>query len=334
MAGQPVTGFDRVLLADIGGTNARFALLNRGVIGPIERIKVAEHPESIDAIAGFLTSHMAGGKIEAAVLGVAGTVENNRCRVTNSGWTVDGGVLQAAFGFKAVRLLNDFEALAWSLPELQSADLYPIGGGCALAGAPMLVIGPGTGFGAACLVSRDSSTVAIAAEAGHATLPGTSQRDDAIIDRLRGQFGHVSAERALSGPGLENLYGALAAIDRISVPPRDAIAITQAALEGSCGVSRAALDMFCAMLGTVAGNLALTFCARGGVFIAGGIVPRFADDVARSKFRERFEAKGRYRPYLEGIPTSIILRPDATFIGLRAVFERQCSAPRTSDRAG
>lgn len=329
-----MTGFGRVLLADIGGTNARFALLNRGVIGPIERIKVAEHRESIEAIAAFLTPRMAGGEIGAAVLGVAGTVENNRCRVTNSGWTVDGGALQAAFGFKAIRLLNDFEALAWSLPTLTAADVYPIGGGRPIAGAPMLVIGPGTGFGAACLVSRDGSVVAIAAEAGHATLPGTSQRDDAVVDHLRRQFGHVSAERALSGSGLENLYGALAAIDRISVPPRDATAITQAALEGSCSISRAALDMFCAMLGTVAGNLALTFCARGGVFIAGGIVPRFVDDVARSKFRECFEAKGRYRPYLEGILTSIILRPDATFVGLRAVFERQCGAPGTSGRVG
>jgi glucokinase len=176
--------------------------------------------------------------------------------------------------------------------------------------------------------------LAIAAEAGHATLPGASQRDDAVIDYLRRQFGHVSAERALSGPGLENLYGALAAIDRVGVPPRDATAITQAALEGSCDICRAALDMFCAMLGTVAGNLALSFCARGGVYVAGGIVPRFVDDVARSKFRERFEAKGRYRTYLEGIPTNVILRPDATFVGLQAFFERQCGVPRTSDRMG
>ena len=329
-----MTGFDRILLADIGGTNARFALLNQGEIGPISRIKVAEQRGFIEAVTAFLTPHRAGGAIGAAVLGVAGTVEENRCRVTNSGWMVDGGVLQAAFGFKPVRLLNDFEALAWSLPRLKPADLYPNGGGRSVAGAPMLVIGPGTGFGAACLVSPDGSAVAIAAEAGHATLPGTSQRDDAVIDHLRSQFGHVSAERALSGPGLKNLYAALAAIDRVDVPHRDATAITQAALDGSCGVCRAALDMFCAMLGTVAGNLALTFCARGGVFIAGGIVPRFVDDVARSKFRERFEAKGRFRPYLEGIPTNIILRPDATFVGLQAFFERQGRVPGKSDRRG
>jgi glucokinase len=334
MAGSTLTGFDRVLLADIGGTNARFALMSRGTVGPIERIKAAEHRGSIEAIAAFLRSHRAGGEIGAAVLGVAGTVENNHCRITNSGWTLDGGALQEALGFKTVHLLNDFEALAWSLPQLQAADLYPIGGGRGGAGAPMLVIGPGTGFGAACLVSRGGSTGVIATEAGHATLPGTSQRDDAVIDHLRSQFGHVSVERALSGPGLEHLYTALVAIDRVSVPSRDATAITQAALDGSCGVSRAALDMFCAMLGAVTGNLALTFCARGGVFIGGGIVPRFVDDVARSKFRERFEAKGRYRPYLKGIRTSIILRPDATFVGLQAFFEKQSGVSANSDRMG
>ena len=334
MVGPTLTGSERVLLADIGGTNARFALLSRGEIGPITRIKVADHPDSIEAIAGFLTSHATGGQIRAAVLGVAGTVESNRCRVTNSHWAVDGGALQAAFGINAVWLLNDFEALAWSLPKLTAADLYPIGGGRSVAGAPMLVIGPGTGFGTACLVPRDGSTVAIAAEAAHTTLPGASQREHAVIDHLLSQFGHVSVERALSGPGLENLYRALAAIDRVGVDPRDATAITQAARDGSCGTSRAALDMFYAMLGTVAGNLALTFCARGGVYVAGGIVPRLVDDVARSKFRERFEAKGRYRSYLEGIPTSIILRPDVTFIGLQTFFERQRGAQHASDRVG
>ena len=116
-------------------TIARFALLNQGEIGPISRIKVAEQRDFIEAVTAFLTPHMAGGAIGAAVLGVAGTAEENRCRVTYSGWMVDGGVLQAAFGFKAVRLLNDFEALAWSLPQLKAADLYPVGGGRSVAGA-------------------------------------------------------------------------------------------------------------------------------------------------------------------------------------------------------
>src|SRR6185295_4541748 len=142
----------------------------------------------------------------------------------------------------------------------------------------------------------------------------------------RRQFGHVSVERVLSGPGLENLYTALAAIDRISVPRRDATAITQAALEGSCGVSRAALDMFCAWLGAVAGNLALTFCARGGVYIAGGIPPRFPDYFARSDFRRQFESKGRYDSYLRAIPVHLVTKPDISFLGLKSFFEAGIAA--------
>jgi glucokinase len=317
---------DQTLLADIGGTNARFALLADGALGPIEHVSVADHPDVGSAIARFLSRHAGGGAIAAATIGVAGPVENNRCQVLNSHWTVAGDELAAAFGFATVRVLNDFEALAWSLPLLTGDDLRAVGGGRALAGAPIAVIGPGTGLGAACFVPGDHPMV-IAAEAGHATLPGTSPREDAMIDWLRRRFGHASAERALSGGGLQNLYEAIAAVDGVSVPPRDAAAICAAAREASCAVSEAALAMFCAMLGTVAGNLALTFRARGGVHIAGGIVPRFADALARSEFRARFEAKGRYRAYLEAIPTSIIMRPDTAFIGLQAFTESTAIKP-------
>jgi glucokinase len=321
-----MTSADPVLLADIGGTNARFALMSYGAIGPIKRLQVADHPGAIEAVTSFLSCHASTAQVGAAVLGVAATVENNRCRVTNSGWTIEADALRAARGFTSVELVNDFQALAWSLPHLAADDLFPIAGGRAVSGAPMLVIGPGTGFGAACLLERDSSAFAVAAEAGHSTLPAASQREDAIIDHLRQQFGHVSVERAVSGPGLEHVYDAIAALDRAVVPRRDAAAITKAGVDDSCIVSRAALDMFCAMLGTVAGNLALTFCARGGVYIAGGIVPRFPDHLARSEFRSRFEAKGRYRSYLESIPTSIIMRPDATFAGLKAYLESKRAA--------
>jgi glucokinase len=139
---------------------------------------------------------------------------------------------------------------------------------------------------------------------------------------MREALGHVSIERALSGMGIENVYRAIAAIDGVPVPERDAPAITQCALDGSCATSRATLDMFCAWLGAVAGNLALTFCARGGVYIAGGISPRFPDYLARSDFRRQFEAKGRYDAYLRPIPVSVVLKPDVSFIGLKAFFSR------------
>ena len=316
------THSDRILLADIGGTNARFALMDGGEIGPIEHTRVADFSSVTDAIAAFLTRHAADRPPAAAVLGVAGPVQNNRCVMTNSPWIIDGAELQKMFGFRSARLLNDFEAVAWSLPALQPPDLFPVGEQRPTAAAPMLAVGPGTGFGAACLLQQDAAPFAAVTEAGHATLPATSEREAQVIGQLRRRFGHVSIERVLSGSGLENLYRALAAVDGVTAPDRDAAAITRAALDGSCSISAAALDMFCSLLGDVAGNLALTFCAKGGVYIAGGIVPRFADRLAESNFRTQFESKGRYQSYLRNIPIHIIIRPDASFIGLKAFYER------------
>jgi glucokinase len=156
-------------------------------------------------------------------------------------------------------------------------------------------------------------------EGGHATLPGATPREDAVIEHLRHKFGHVSAERALSGPGLENLHSAIAAIDGIGVSSKTAAEIVRQALDRSCPVSVAAVDMFCAMLGTVAGDLALMFRARSGVYIAGGIAPRIVDLLAQSEFRARFIAKGRYRPYLESVPTAVIVNSDAAFLGLKSL---------------
>jgi len=318
---------EQVLLADVGGTNARFSLAERGEIGPIEHFKVANFSSPSEAIAAFL-ARRAGSAPQAAVLGVAGPVENNRCIITNSRWKIDGADLQNRFGFRTIHLLNDFEALAWSLPALQPSDLFALGEQRPMAGAPLLVVGPGTGFGAACLFP--GAPLVAVTEAGHATLPATSEREEHVIIQLRRRFEHISIERVLSGSGLVNLYHSLAVIDGVTVPDRDPAAITQAALTKSCDVSFAAFEMFCSLLGAVAGNLALTFCARGGVYIAGGIVPRFADRLLESKFRTQFESKGRYQSYLRSIPTSVILDPDRSFIGLKAFFERNLAETRVS----
>jgi len=310
---------DQTLLGDIGGTTARFAVLTGDTLGPIDHVPTSRHRSMIDAIGGFLGNHRDRGRIGAAVLGVAGPVESGRCDIVNSHWVADSGELRAAFGFASVRLINDFEALAWALPHLGKHDVRPLAGGQALDGEPMVVIGPGTGLGIAGLVGRSSDIMVVATEGGHATLPGATPREDAVIAHLRRQFGHASAERAVSGPGLENLYTALAAIDGLAVPSRTAAEITKRALDRTCPTCLAAVDMFCAMLGTVAGNLALTFRARGGVYVAGGIAPRLADHLAQSEFRARFVAKGRFRSYLEGIPATIILNPDAAFLGLKSL---------------
>jgi len=314
------------LLGDIGGTNARFALVTDERLEPVETLPVADYPDIEQALAAFLDRHRNRRPIFGAVLAVAGAVEANRSMLTNSGWVIDAARLGERFGLPGVRVINDFEAVAWSLPYLAPRDLFAIGGGRRVADAPAVALGPGTGFGLACFVPRSCGPLVVTTEAGHATLPGADAREDAVIAHLRERFGHVSVERALSGPGLVNLYQALAAIDRLSVPSRKPSEITDAALHGSCRTSRGAVDMFCAMLGTVAGNAALTFEARGGVYIGGGVVPRLSEYLARSQFRARFEAKGRFRAYVAAIPSCVIMYPDPAFIGLQR-FAKAEAAP-------
>ena len=324
---------EHVLLGDIGATNARFALLSDGVLGPIKYFSVAEFLRFPDVVDAFFAGDRRPSAVHRAALAVAGPVDQDRCVFTNCPWTIDARELRTEFGLSEVHLCNDFEAAALSLPHLTAADLYRLGGGEAVGGAPMAVLGPGTGLGVACLVRGSQGAIAIATEGGHATMAATSRREDAIIDYLRGQFGHVSAERVVSGAGLENLYRAVVAIDGIDAPQRDAAAITTAALDGECPIARAALELFCAMLGTIAGNVALMFGARGGVYIAGGIAPRITDFMARSDFRARFEHKGRFRTYLEAIPSSVIVHPAATFVGLSTIANRASDATSETHRS-
>ncbi|HLK81062.1 MAG TPA: glucokinase [Xanthobacteraceae bacterium] len=314
---------EQTLLGDIGGTTARFAVLTGDTLGPIDHLPVSHYRSMIDAVEGYLGSGADRSRIGAAVLGVAGPVEGGRCVLVNSQWVIDAAELRAAAGFKSISVINDFEAIAYALPHLSGRDVKPVAPGRPLPGESMAVLGPGTGLGMAGVVRREGRTTVIPTEGGHTTLPGTTAREDAVIAWLREKFGHVSAERALSGPGLENLHAAIAAIDGIVVSSRTAAEITRQALDRSCPVSVAAVDMFCGMLGTVAGDLALMFRARGGVYIAGGIAPRIVDLLARSEFHARFVAKGRFQQYLEGVPIAVIVNPDAAFLGLKSLAREQ-----------
>jgi glucokinase len=317
---------ERVLLGDIGGTNARFALFAGGALGPVEHYPVAAYPNIAAAIAAFLARQEQPETITSAVLGVAGPVEEGRTELVNSGWVIDAAALRTGLGFSRVALINDFEAIAWALLKFTPDHLKSIGGGRAQPGRVMVALGPGTGLGLAAMIPGEPNRV-IATEGGHANLAASSEREDAVIAQMRRKLGRVSVERAISGPGLQNLYGAIAELDHVDVPPRSAAEISQSAIDGSCPMSKEALDMFCAMLGTVAGDAALLFRARGGVYLAGGILPRITDYVAQSEFRARFEAKGRMRGYLETIPTSIIMHTDPAFLGLVAAIESERAAP-------
>lgn len=314
-----------ILLGDIGGTNARFALFRDGVLGPIETLPVDEFAGVAEAIEAFFARYHGGARTDGAILAIASPMVGERCVIINSGWIIDARQLREAFGFKSARLINDFEAIGWSIPLLKKDDVVQLGTGRREPSAPAVVFGPGTGLGMACFVPGPGDPHVIGSEGGHATMASCDQREDVVIARLREKFGHVSIERVLSGSGIENLYDTLAEIDQACVPTRNAAEITRAAATGSCAVCRDAVDLFCAFLGEVGGNLALTFAARGGVYIAGGIVPRITDIVARSAFRERFVAKGRFREYLESIGAFIIVHPNPAFIGLSFLAARDRS---------
>ena len=313
-----------ILLGDIGATNARFALLSNGNLKTIHSFEGAKFGQFTDVLAMFIKEHCRPNQIHRTLLAVAGPVKDERVVLTNSTWVVDAGELQTAFGFQ-VRIVNDFEAVAFSLPSLTSNDLTAIGGGRPEAGAPMAALGPGSGLGVACLIGGSEKGVVIASEGGHATLAGTCEQEDRIVDHLRKRFGHVSAERAISGSGLENIYQAIAALEGLDVPPRNATEITRTALSGECQLARRSLHTFCAFLGSFAGNVALTFGARGGLYIAGGISPRILDFIVHSEFRKRFEAKGRFREYLAAIPSYVITHPATALIGLKSLVESGAS---------
>lgn len=305
------------LLADIGGTHARFALLKGEAIGEPVSVMLDDHPGIVEAIACFLGK---GPPPEGAVLAVAGPDEGNRITLTNRGWVVDGAAIGAALGIARVRVVNDFAAQSWALPALSGGDLHPLGGGTAVAGAPMAVVGPGTGLGVGAFLPPAGVLVT---EGGHASIATHDAREAAVVEWLRGQHGHVSAERVLSGQGIENLHAGLAAVDGMTVEALPAAEITRRAVAGEDPRAVEVLDIFCAMLGSVAGDLALLYGAKGGVYVAGGIPPRFPDFLAASRFRARFEAKGRFRGWLAGVPAWLVMRPDPAMLGLAAIARGQ-----------
>jgi len=323
----------RALLADIGGTNARFALLRDDGISQVQRLRVDAYNDPADAIAAYLDQ--AGASPPAlAVLAVAGPVEQGGARLTNAGWRFDAAALARAGGFDRVRLINDFEAQAWALPELAPDNVTPLGGGTARHDAARLVLGPGTGLGVAAYLppTADGPERVVTGEGGHATLAAEGPDEWALLARLRARYGRVSAERVLSGPGLAALAEAVAEEQGEAVPARTPEAVLAAARDGD-PTARRAEAVFCGLLGAFAGDLALIFGARGGVWLGGGLTAALAAELPGSTFRARFEAKGRFRDYVADIPVWIVRHPEPALLGL-ASQARALGASRPSGGAG
>jgi glucokinase len=311
-----------LLVGDVGGTNARFAIARlvdgRPVLEHHESFRGADHPTFLRAVAAFIDG--CAVKPSGGVIAVAGPVTDGEIDLTNSPWRVSEAEL-ATLGLNPVRLINDFEALAWGAPLVPGPELASLGGpadGDPLA--TLAVLGPGTGFGVSAL-ARDArgNAVAMPSEGGHACFAPGDAVEDEVLRILRRRYDRVSIERLICGPGLLNLHRALAEIDGRESHIDDPALITAEALENPNSPCGATLARFCAILGCVAGDIALTTGARGGVYIAGGIAPRILPFLKASPFRERFERKGRFQDYMAAIPTNVIVHRHAALLGAARV---------------
>ena len=309
------------LVGDIGGTNARFGLVSpAGAILHSQTFAAADFAEIGDAIEVYLKACGEFAMPRLGALAIAAAIAGDQIEMTNHPWRFSLEALRRRLGFDRLQALNDFTAVALSLPRLGPSDRMPVGDGAPVAGRPIAVIGPGSGLGASGLIPVNGRWVALTGEGGHATMPPSTERENAVLSVLRRRFDHVSAERCLSGPGLVNLYESLAALDGVPSAGYTAAQVTDPEIGAEDRLCREATAMFCAMLGTVAGDLALSLGAQGGVYIAGGIVPRLGQRFAASAFRERFEAKGRLGAYLAAIPTYVVTHPLAAFLGCAAAL--------------
>ncbi|HEY2070171.1 MAG TPA: glucokinase [Rhizomicrobium sp.] len=308
------------LVADIGGTHCRFALAKPGStsISEPKSFAVADYPGVVEAARDFL----GGETVEALVFAVAGPVENGRIHFTNSGWSFSESELREKLGVKRAQLVNDFAAQARAVAVLPSTSLVHVGGPAnfdAKADGTIALIGPGTGLGVGGLVREGKASIALVGEGGHANFAPGDDAEIAILGALMKRFGHVSRERLLSGPGLANLFEAMS--DGKPAPaPED---ITARAKSEPESFEAKVFARFCAILGSAAGDVALTMGARAGVLLAGGILPNAVDILKVSDFRKRFEAKGRFKDYLAKISTLLIVEPHAGLIGAANILREE-----------
>jgi glucokinase len=306
------------LMADIGATTTRCTLLDdRGNEIAAEIFENADFTGVEGVLRVYLDHRRASDRPQRAALAIAAPIVGDTVQMTNIGWTFSQIGLKQALDLKRLHVVNDFEAIAWALPHLNRADVAQIGGGESAPRTTMAALGPGSGLGVSGLVPATDGWAALTGEGGHVSMAATTREEQDVIALLRERFdGHCSAERVLSGPGLVNLYVALAELAGRGHPTVNPEDVTNLAKQGE-PLARKTLSMFFAMLGTMAANLAVTTGARGGIYIAGGIVPRVVEQLRNSEFRARFEAKGRYRDYLAAIPTRVITAPLPAFRGLR-----------------
>jgi glucokinase len=313
-----VNGTKYMLVGDIGGTHARFATVDVAAPTPWRLEHRLDFEIDFPTFEGALRSYVQRSGLAivppAAAIAVAGPVTAGEARLTNRNWLISEQALRD-FGCGAALLMNDFVALAFAVDTLSAENLRALGPDLAgLENEPISILGAGTGFGVSCLARYRERIVPMATEGGHIGFAPSDAQEIAVLQQLSLRFGRVSVERILSGPGLENLHHALEQVCGRAPPSLSAAQVVANASSGDSGC-QAAVNMFCGIFGTVAGDIALAHGAQGGVYIAGGIAQKIESFLTRSAFRTRFESKGRLTPYVQAIPTKLILSADAALLG-------------------
>ena len=311
------------LVADIGGTNARFAVhdITHNQLRDVLVLSVAEHSTFMNALEFLLTHIRNTGEWniwpDAACLAVACPADREVIEFTNSSWTFTKTSLKTSLNHVPVDVINDFSAVAYSIPHLAVDEWHQIGGLTPIQEKPICILGPGTGLGACTLLPLDSGYHVLDGEGGHIDFAPTTALEVALLTDLQQRYPRVSVERVLSGNGIENIYQFLCDREKTKLEFKSAQEITEAAIQHNNEMARRALSIFCEILGSTASNLALITGAKGGVYIAGGIAPRFIEFIDQSNFRQRFEDKGRFKSYVQDIPVRIILKPHLGLFGAK-----------------
>ncbi len=311
------------LVADIGGTNARVGLVTGegNEIFGIEQFSNRDFPSLLEVVSNFLAKAQCAVLPKKACFAVASPVLCDEIKFTNNSWSFSIEELKTQLGLDYLHVMNDFEAVARSLPFLADPELHKVGPGTPRPHQALAVLGPGTGLGMAALMPAHPSGIPLPSEGGHAAFAPCDERETAIARHLRRSNGFVSNEDLLSGAGLCNIFAALSEMQGKAKRLPNAAEISEQAIKGEDAVCVEALECFCGILGAVAGDYALQLGAQGGIYIAGGIVPRFIDFLDQSSFRRRFESKGRMSNYVAAIPTYVIMGNQPGLIGAASIFD-------------
>ncbi|GAA5183809.1 bifunctional transcriptional regulator/glucokinase [Niveibacterium umoris] len=319
------------LLADVGATNARFALETApGHFEAIEVLRCDDYAGIVDVIRSYL-ERVRLPRVSHAGIAIANPIGGDLVRMTNRDWTFSIEEVRQRLDLSTLLVVNDFTALAMALRHLSSDQRMQVGGGTPQLNSVIGLLGPGTGLGVSALIPTEDRWVTLGSEGGHTSFAPNDERELDVLRYCWRQYPHVSGERLISGPGIELTYRALCERDGVPALPRKARDVVEAALAGTDPVCVETLDCFCGMLGTVASNLAVTLGALGGIYIGGGIVPRLGARFEHSPFRARFEAKGRFSDYLADVPTYVITAPYPAFHGVSAILADHLRGRTTGD---